>query len=356
LLAHFLFNKPLNFPFYFLKILEKMSSQVRKNVNNPRNSLFHHGLIKLLVLAELEKQGKNWDAFIYQFANPHLTVKTDKKPLSLKTISPSKPLSPRTPNPLSQTLSLPKQYQNLVDILTYLSGKKTKRKDQKKPIVNPPMPSLSLDPTPKQIQEVIQQDFPNIPTKKRGANRFGKGTFRKSTQSTRTKPYAKPPPASDPIQVSSNLESPHKKLREVSADGLEPLRKTKSKPTSPYQSPITPTSPMPNLDPKIDRLCTSLKGSKISLEITDSTPTIEELQKENHQLLQQLEERKTIDTHLHHDNAILQEKVNSLQQLVNEMTKSNRSLRAQLKKYKRCKAKSLQQEGEASKPYPPHQT
>jgi hypothetical protein len=31
LLAHFLFNKPLNFPFYFLKILEKMSSQVRKN-------------------------------------------------------------------------------------------------------------------------------------------------------------------------------------------------------------------------------------------------------------------------------------------------------------------------------------
>jgi hypothetical protein len=28
LLAHFQFNKPLNFPFYFLKSLEKMSSQV----------------------------------------------------------------------------------------------------------------------------------------------------------------------------------------------------------------------------------------------------------------------------------------------------------------------------------------
>jgi hypothetical protein len=64
LLAHFLFKKPLNFPFYFLKILEKMSSQVRKNVTNPHNSLFYHGLIKLLVLAELDKQGKNWDAFI----------------------------------------------------------------------------------------------------------------------------------------------------------------------------------------------------------------------------------------------------------------------------------------------------
>jgi hypothetical protein len=55
LLAHFLFNKPLNIPFYFLKSLEKMSSQVRKNVTIPHNSLFHHSLIKLLVLTELEK-------------------------------------------------------------------------------------------------------------------------------------------------------------------------------------------------------------------------------------------------------------------------------------------------------------
>jgi hypothetical protein len=55
LLAHFQFNKPLNFPFYFLKSLEKMSSQVQKNVTNPNNILFHHGLIKLLVIAELEK-------------------------------------------------------------------------------------------------------------------------------------------------------------------------------------------------------------------------------------------------------------------------------------------------------------
>jgi hypothetical protein len=132
----------------------------------------------------------------------------------------------------------------------------------------------------------MQQDFPIIPTNKRGANRFGKGPFQKSTRNKRTNPYARPPPASDPIQVSSDLEIPHKKPREVSVDGLEPLRKTKSEPTSPYRSPITPTSPMPILDPKIDRLSTCLKGSKPSSEITDSVPTIEQLQKENHQLLQ----------------------------------------------------------------------
>jgi hypothetical protein len=152
LLAHFLFNKPLNFPFYFLKSLENMSSQVRKTVTNPHNSLFHHGLIKLLVLTELEKQGQSWDAFIYQFANPHLIVKIGKKPLILKTISPSKAHSPKTPNSLAQTPSLPKQYQKLVDIPTSSSGKMTKNKDQKKPIVDPPMPSFSLDPTPKKPQ------------------------------------------------------------------------------------------------------------------------------------------------------------------------------------------------------------
>ena len=112
---------------------------------------------------------------------------------------------------------------------------------------------------------------------------------------------------------------------------------------------------MLTLDPKNDRLSTSLKGSKPSSEITDFAPTIEKLQKENHHLLQQLEERKTIDTHLHHDNAFLQEKENSLQWLVDEMTKSNRSLKEQLKQHKRHKAKSSEQEGESSKVDPPRQ-
>jgi hypothetical protein len=68
-----------------------------------------------------------------------------------------------------------------------------------------------------------------------------------------------------------------------------------------------------------------------------------------------LEERKKIDTHLHHDNAVLQEKVNSFQRLVDEMNKSNHSLKARLKQHKRQKAKSSQQEGEASKADPPQQ-
>jgi hypothetical protein len=83
-----------------------MSSQVRKNVANPHNKLFHHALIKL-VLAELEKQGKTWNEFIYQFVNPHLIIKTSKKTFYLRTISPSKPHSLKTPNPPAQAIYLP---------------------------------------------------------------------------------------------------------------------------------------------------------------------------------------------------------------------------------------------------------
>jgi hypothetical protein len=119
-------------------------------------------------------------------------------------------------------------------------------------------------------------------------------------------------PTSDPIQVSFDLESPHKRHREVSVNELEPQIKTKSEPTSPYQPPITPTSPMPTPDPKNDILSTYFKGSKPSFKIIDSAPIIEKIQKENFQLMQQLEERKTINTHLHHDNAVLQAKANSL--------------------------------------------
>jgi hypothetical protein len=98
----------------------------------------------------------------------------------------------------------------------------------------------------------------------------------------------------------------------VSAKELKPHRKTKYEPTSPHKPVVIPTSQMPTPYPKTDRLSTSFKGSKPFSKISDLAPTIEKLQQENDQLLQQLEERNTLDEHLHHDNAILQEKVNSL--------------------------------------------
>jgi hypothetical protein len=175
------------------------------------------------------------------------------------------------------------------------------------------MPSIYIDPTPKKLQEVIQQDFLIVPTNRRGDNRFKRGSFQKSTWNASGKSNVKHLGTSDPIQVSSDIESPTKGLGKCLQKNWSLIEKKKSEPISPHKPLVTPTSQMPTSDPKTDRLSTSFKGSNPSSEISDHNPTIEKLQQENVQLLQQLEERKTMDRHLHHDNAILQEKVNSLQ-------------------------------------------
>jgi hypothetical protein len=136
-------------------------------VVNPHNILFHHGLIKFFFIAELEKQGKTWDEFIYQFSSPYITIKTSNKTLDLGTVTPSKPHSLKTPNPPTQAISLLEQKtKKLIDTLAASSRKKTK-----KPIDNSPMPSTSIDPAPKKLQEEIQQDFLVVPTNRRGSFR-----------------------------------------------------------------------------------------------------------------------------------------------------------------------------------------
>jgi hypothetical protein len=96
------------------------------------------------------------------------------------------------------------------------------------------MPSTSIDPTPKKLQEAIQQDFPIVPTNRKGANRFKGGSFQKSTQNTSGKPNVKHPGTSNPIQLSFVLESPHKRLREVSTEELEPGSEAKFEPIPPH--------------------------------------------------------------------------------------------------------------------------
>ena len=37
---------------------------VRRNIQNPQGSLYHHGLVKMLVEFELYKINKTWDQFL----------------------------------------------------------------------------------------------------------------------------------------------------------------------------------------------------------------------------------------------------------------------------------------------------
>jgi hypothetical protein len=61
LLLHFKGNH-LNIPFFLLKSLKKMAEQVRK-AKDFRGSLFHFGLVKILIKSALSKKQETWDLF-----------------------------------------------------------------------------------------------------------------------------------------------------------------------------------------------------------------------------------------------------------------------------------------------------
>jgi hypothetical protein len=257
-----------------------MSSQVHKKMANPHNSLFHHGLVKLLVIYELTKQSKTWDNFLYQFSNPYITIKTSKRLVDSGVVTPPKPHSPKNPNPPTQTLSLfDKKDKKIIDSPEASSGKKIK-----KLVDNSPFPSTPIDSQPKKLQDAFHQYFPLVPTKRRGANRFKGESFRRSTQSMSGNPNIKPPCTLDPIQLYSNNEIPHKRLREFYTEEANPNKEVKSEhitPSLPHRNIVTPSSQMPTLSSKVDIPSTSIKEPKPSLEPSDHTPIIEKLQQEN---------------------------------------------------------------------------
>ena len=54
----------LNLPFYLLKSLQKMMLKVQKCPSHTARSIYHQGLIKLLVLNQLEKEGRSWNSLL----------------------------------------------------------------------------------------------------------------------------------------------------------------------------------------------------------------------------------------------------------------------------------------------------
>lgn len=64
-LVHTVGISKLNLPFYLLKILSKMATRVRNHPSHTSHNVFHHGLVKLLVLDELEKHNRTWSHFLF---------------------------------------------------------------------------------------------------------------------------------------------------------------------------------------------------------------------------------------------------------------------------------------------------
>ena len=64
LLSHLVKDQKLSLPFYFLKSLTKMASKCKGHGDIPESYLFHHGLIKMLVVHELRRFGHSWEQFL----------------------------------------------------------------------------------------------------------------------------------------------------------------------------------------------------------------------------------------------------------------------------------------------------
>ena len=64
-LQHLSHEAKMNFPFFFLKSLQKMSSRVKEHQDHTKQSVFHHGIIKLIISTVLQKREKTWEYFLF---------------------------------------------------------------------------------------------------------------------------------------------------------------------------------------------------------------------------------------------------------------------------------------------------
>ena len=76
----------LNLPYCLLNSLENMAYVVHNTIGDHDRSLFHHGLIKILIRYQLFAIGKSWDQFLVengfaqnQFWPPSISMSRQKR-------------------------------------------------------------------------------------------------------------------------------------------------------------------------------------------------------------------------------------------------------------------------------------
>lgn len=82
---NFTSQKPLNLPNYLFKSLVKMTEKVQTKGRDHQKSLFHHALIKVIILHQLAQVSMSWEAFLK--ATSLLSVSHQSKSLNTPTSS-----------------------------------------------------------------------------------------------------------------------------------------------------------------------------------------------------------------------------------------------------------------------------
>ena len=77
LLLHFTGKYLMNIPFYLFRSMEKMDDRVQAKSKDVDTSIFHSGLIRMLLMEDLKKRNIEWDQFI---AFAHMQLNVDPTP------------------------------------------------------------------------------------------------------------------------------------------------------------------------------------------------------------------------------------------------------------------------------------
>jgi len=65
LLLHFIGKKEIDLPFFLFMSLQRMITRAQRKPEKLEKLIFHHGLINLIVLEQLKKEGKDWSNFLF---------------------------------------------------------------------------------------------------------------------------------------------------------------------------------------------------------------------------------------------------------------------------------------------------
>ena len=76
---HLIGSLKLNLPFYLLKILQKMVTWVQTHPKHTAHSIYHQGLIKLLLISQLSKEGQSWESFLSELGFEEKVKEKGKK-------------------------------------------------------------------------------------------------------------------------------------------------------------------------------------------------------------------------------------------------------------------------------------
>jgi hypothetical protein len=113
LLLHFTGKDSMNIPFYLLRSMGKMSDRVQAKSKAVDTSVFHSGLIRMLVMEELKKMNISWEQFIVS-ANMQLDIASTPQsrmqiPFPSSSVSPTRTSKKRKIKPTTQDKETPKE-------------------------------------------------------------------------------------------------------------------------------------------------------------------------------------------------------------------------------------------------------